>query len=174
MLKTFDIVLIGVMTAMASVTYTIKHRAELKLEEVHRLEADIKLEKDTIELLKADWALVSQPNRLERLVNNYSNELQLQPTLSTAIVQPSELPMLRSQVPPPIVADAKDGAKTGKPTGSKGNTVVASKNGDTTDAEIRKAIADVAAAPAPRPKSPALAKRKKPDVDNIATGSVEE
>jgi hypothetical protein len=51
---------------------------------------------------------------------------------------------------------------------------VASKNGDTTDAEIRKAIADVAAAPAPRPKSPALVKRKKPDVDNIATGSVEE
>jgi hypothetical protein len=172
MLKTFDIVLIGVMTAMASVTYTIKHRAELKLEEVHRLESEIKLEKDTIELLKADWALVSQPNRLERLVNNYSNELQLQPTLSTAIVQPSELPMLRSQLPPPpIVADAKD---SGKGTGSKGNVAVASKNGDTTDAEIRKAIADVAAAPAPRPKSPALAKRKKPDVDNIATGSVEE
>lgn len=174
MLKTFDIVLIGVMTAMASVTYTIKHRAELKLEEVRRLEADIKLERDTIELLKADWALVSQPNRLERLVNNYSTDLQLQPTLSTAIVQPSELPMLRSQVPPPIVADAKDGAKSGKATGSKGNHVVASKNGDTTDAEIRKAIADVAAAPAPRPKSPALAKRKKPEIDNIATGSVGE
>ena len=172
MLKTFDIVLIGVMTAMASVTYTIKHRAELKLEEVHRLESEIKLEKDTIELLKADWALVSQPNRLERLVNNYSNELQLQPTLSTAIVQPNELPMLRSQVPPPIVADAKDSTKSGKGTGSKGNVASASKNGDTTDAEIRKAIADVAAAPAPRPKPPALAKRKKPDVDNMATGSV--
>jgi len=171
MLRTFDIVLIGVMTAMASVTYTIKHRAELKLEEVRRLEADIKLERDTIELLKADWALVSQPNRLERLVNNYSSELQLQPTLSTAIVQPSELPMLRSQLPPPIVADAKDG---GKGTGSKGNVAVASKNGDTTDAEIRKAIADVASAPAPRPKSPALAKRKKPEIDNIATGSVGE
>lgn len=170
MLKTFDIVLIGVMTAMASVTYTIKHRAELKLEEVHRLEAEIKLEKDTIELLKADWALVSQPNRLERLVNNYSNELQLQPTLSTAIVQPSELPMLRSQVPQPAIADAKDGDKSTKPAGSK--VASASKSGDTTDAEIRKAIADVAAAPAPRPKAPALAKRKKPDVDNISTGSV--
>ncbi|MGG6893906.1 cell division protein FtsL [Rhizobium sp. BR 315] len=174
MLKTFDIVLIGVMTAMASVTYTIKHRAELKLEEVRRLEADIKLEKDTIELLKADWALVSQPNRLERLVNNYSKELQLQPTLSTSIVQPSELPMLRSQVPPPIVADAKDGGKSGKPVGSKGIAAAASKNGDTTDAQIRKAIADVASAPAPRPKAPALAKRKKPEIDNIATGSVAE
>ncbi|NLS20759.1 hypothetical protein HGP16_30085 [Rhizobium sp. P40RR-XXII] len=171
MLKTFDIVLIGVMTAMASVTYTIKHRAELKLEEVRRLESEIKLERDTIELLKADWALVSQPNRLEKLVNNYSSELQLQPTLSTAIVQPSELPMLRSQLPPPTVTASND-PKSGKPV--KGNVSAAAKNGDTTDAQIRKAIADVAAAPAPRPKAPALVKRKKPNVDNIATGSVEE
>ncbi|EJK82269.1 hypothetical protein [Rhizobium sp. AP16] len=182
MLRTFDIVLIGVMTAMASVTYTIKHRAELKLEEVHRLESEIKLEKDTIELLKADWALVVQPNRLERLVNNYNSELKLQPTLSTAIVQPSELPMLRTQLPPEIVADAKDGAKAGNAkTGStkaSGGKVAAAaaKSGDSTDAEIRKAIADVASAPAPRPatKQPSLAKRKKQDVDNIATGSVNE
>ena len=173
MLKTFDIVLIGVMTAMASVTYTIKHRAELKLEEVHRLESEIKLERDTIDLLKADWALVSQPNRLERLVNNYNSELQLQPTLSTAIVQPSELPMLRSQLPPPTVVASSD-PKSGKAGGVKSGTSVASSNGDTTDAQIRKAIADVAAAPAPRPKPPTLAKRKKPDVDNMATGSVRE
>ncbi|MBB5573392.1 MULTISPECIES: cell division protein FtsL [Rhizobium] len=177
MLKTFDIILIGVMTAMATVTYTIKHRAELKLEEVRRLESEIKLETDTIELLKADWALVVQPNRLERLVNNYSNELKLQPTLSTAIVQPSELPMLRSQVPE-TVADAKDVTKPGnaKTGGGKSSASVASKSGDTTDAQIRKAIADVAAAPAPRPvaKAPSLVKHKKQEVDNIATGSVDE
>ena len=111
MLKTFDLVLIGVMTATAAVTYTIKHRAELKLEEVHRLEAEIKLEKDTIDLLKADWALQSQPNRLERLVNNYNSELQLQPTVSTSLVHAKELPMLKAQVPVPEIADAK----TGKP-----------------------------------------------------------
>lgn len=183
MLRTFDIVLIGVMTATASVTYTIKHRAELKLEEVHRLESEIKLEKDTIELLKADWALVVQPNRLERLVNNYNSELKLQPTLSTAIVQPSELPMLRTQLPPEVVADAKDDTTSGnakaggaKTSGGKVTAAAAAKNNDTTDAAIRKAIADVASAPAPRPatKQPSLAKRKKQEVDNIATGSVNE
>ncbi|MEZ2132314.1 MULTISPECIES: hypothetical protein [unclassified Sinorhizobium] len=100
MLRTFDIVLIGVMTAAAAVTYTIKHRAELKLEEVHRLETEIKLEKDTIDLLKADWALLTQPNRLQRLINVYGEELKLQPTLSTSLAQPKELPMLRSQLPP--------------------------------------------------------------------------
>ncbi|MBB3655357.1 hypothetical protein FHX15_000556 [Rhizobium sp. BK650] len=119
MLRTFDLVLIGVMTAAAAVTYTIKHRAELKLEEVRRLEAEIKLEKDTIDLLKADWALQSQPNRLERLVNAYNSELQLQPTDSTALAHARELPMLKSQVPPPDVTEAKAGdAKTGAKPGA--------------------------------------------------------
>ncbi|MDP9809634.1 hypothetical protein J2W42_002486 [Rhizobium tibeticum] len=110
MLRTLDLILVGVMTAAAAVTYTIKHHAELKLEEVHRLEAEIKLEKDTIDLLKADWALLSQPNRLERLVNNYNGELQLQPTASTSLVHARELPMLRSQVPVSDVAEAKTGS----------------------------------------------------------------
>ncbi|WP_028746293.1 hypothetical protein [Rhizobium mesoamericanum] len=115
MLRTLDLILVGVMTAAAAVTYTIKHHAELKLEEVHRLEAEIKLEKDTIDLLRADWALLSQPSRLERLVNNYNDELQLQPTASTSLVRAKELPMLKSQVPVPDVTEAKAGSGKAKP-----------------------------------------------------------
>ena len=109
MLKTFDFILIGIMTATATVTYTIKHQAELKLDEVKRLEAEIKLEKDTIDLLRADWALLTQPNRLEKLVKVYDKDLQLVPTESTQLVQPSELPMLRDELPAEEVADGKDG-----------------------------------------------------------------
>ncbi|OLP61293.1 hypothetical protein BJF93_21185 [Xaviernesmea oryzae] len=110
MLRTFDIVLVVVMTAAATVTYTIKHRAESKLEEIHKLDAEIKLEEDTIELLKADWALVTQPSRLERLVGVYRQDLSIEPTPSTQIVQPQELPMLKADVPPPPEPkDAKDG-----------------------------------------------------------------
>ncbi|RXT23829.1 hypothetical protein B5P46_17975 [Rhizobium leguminosarum] len=149
MLKTFDLVLIGVMTATAAVTYTIKHRAELKLEEVHRLEAEIKLEKDTIDLLKADWALQSQPNRLERLVKAYNEELKLQPTESTALVHAKELPMLKSEVPVPDVTEAK--AK-GAPDTAKG----------------AQATAKVQPIPMPAPRGEAE------DADQIETGSVEE
>lgn len=108
MLKTFDFILIGIMTATATVTYTIKHQAELKLDEVKRLEAEIKLEKDTIDLLRADWALLTQPNRLEKLVKVYDKDLQLVPTESTQLVQPSELPMLKAELPAEEVADGKD------------------------------------------------------------------
>lgn len=156
-LRTFDFVLIGVMTAAAAVTYTIKHRAELKLEEVHRLEAEIKLEKDTIELLKADWALQSQPNRLERLVNTYNDELKLQPTDSTSLIHARELPMLKSQVPVPDITEAKADQKPGAPA-------VAAKK--------PAAGTAVAAKAAPKPV-PRAAVPEVEDQDEMATGSVE-
>lgn len=100
MLRTLDIVLIVIMTAAATVTYTIKHQAENKLEEVRKLDAAIKLEEDTIDLLKADWALLTQPNRLERLVTAYASDLQLAPTPPTQLARPEELPMLKADLPP--------------------------------------------------------------------------
>jgi hypothetical protein len=101
MLRSFDLVLIGVMTAMAVVTYSIKHRADEKLTEVRRLESEIKLERDTIDLLKADWALLTQPNRLQPLAKVYDAELGLVPTDTTQLAMPKELPMLKSQLPQP-------------------------------------------------------------------------
>jgi len=111
MFRTLDIILVVVMTAVAAVTYTIKHQAELKLEEVRKIEAEIKLERDTIDLLRADWALVTQPSRLTKLIETYKDELQLAPTESTQIVQPSELPMLKAELP---VFDPADADKDGK------------------------------------------------------------
>ena len=168
MLKTFDLILIGIMIAAATVTYTIKHGAELKLTQIHHLEAEIKLEKDTIELLKADWALVVQPNRLERLVNVYNDELKLQPTVSTALALPNELPMLRSQLPQPsATVDAQDGSTAKSKPGT-----LAQKSGDATDDEIRQVIADVASKPAPKPIARASGKRPGVQTDKITTGSV--
>jgi hypothetical protein len=110
MFRTLDIILVVVMTGVAAVTYTIKHQAELKLEEVRRIDAEIKLERDTIDLLRADWALLTQPARLTKLIETYKGELQLAPTESTQLVQPSELPMLKADLPVYDPADTnKDG-----------------------------------------------------------------
>ncbi|SOC85125.1 hypothetical protein SAMN05421890_3619 [Ensifer adhaerens] len=98
MFRTFDILLIVIMTVAATITYSIKHKAETVLDDVHKLDAEIKLERDTIDLLKADWALATQPNRLARLADTFKADLKLQPTDSTQIVQPNELPMLKSNV----------------------------------------------------------------------------
>jgi hypothetical protein len=122
MLRTLDIILIVVMTAVAAITYTIKHRAEEKLDEVKKLEAEIKLEKDTIDLLRADWALLTQPGRLQKLITAYQAELQLVPTESTQLAQPSELPMLKAELP---VFDPADTNKDGKVTDKEAKTYAA-------------------------------------------------
>ena len=105
MLRTIDIVMIGAMIAAATVTYQIKHHAEDKLQDVRKIEAEIKLERETIDLLKADWALLNQPHRLKRLIEVYGDELQLEPTQPAQIARPVELPMMRDQLPAKEIAE---------------------------------------------------------------------
>lgn len=122
MFRTFDIILIVIMTAAATVTYSIKHNAEGVLDNVKKLDSEIKLEQDTIDLLKADWALATQPNRLANLVTTFQSALQLQPTDSTQIVRPNELPMMKAdldaleaakEVTKPVSPSKTDNLKTG-------------------------------------------------------------
>lgn len=159
MLRTLDIVLIGVMTVAATITYTIKHHAELKLEEVRKIETEIRLEKDTIDLLRADWALLTQPNRLQRLITVYENELQLKPTESTQLAQPMELPRLKAELTPEEIE-----------AGDKARAAAIAANALGPVEEIR----DVAKiAPDKDIKKQASTKKKKPvDTDQIETGSV--
>jgi hypothetical protein len=67
MLRTLDVVLVVAMVAAATITYQIKHAAEEKLAEVRELQAEIKLQEETIDLLEADWSLLNQPSRLQQL-----------------------------------------------------------------------------------------------------------
>ncbi len=92
MFRTSDIVLIAVMVSAAALTYKIKQEAEDQQSAVHKLEAQIRTEEDTIELLKADWSLLTQPARLEKLANLYQSQLNLQPVDARQIVGMDDLP----------------------------------------------------------------------------------
>lgn len=122
MLRTFDIILIAMMIAAAAVTYTIKHGAEKQLADIRRLEQRINAEKDTLVLLRADWSLLTQPSRLQKLVDIYQGELNLSPVEARQFVSAQELPARPAAVAPdPMdpstnIADliaGKDPVKTG-------------------------------------------------------------
>lgn len=172
MLRTTDVIMVVVMTAAATVTYSIKHRAELKLEEVRKIDSEIKLEKDTIDLLKADWALLTQPNRLQRLINAYQAELQLVPTASTQLAQPQELPMLKADVPPPPPPKT-DPKKKGAAIADAGKKTPAADDGIAAiiagSASTAPAPAATAALPAEQAADPAV---QDDETDGISTGSV--
>ena len=99
MFRTSDIVLIAVMVSAAAFTYKTKHEAEERLAEVRRIEADIRYEEDTIDLLQADWSLLTQPSRLQKLSATYSAELGLQPVEARQIVGLDELPERPVKIP---------------------------------------------------------------------------
>lgn len=93
MFRTTDIVLIAVMVGAAAFTYKTKHEAEDRLDAVRKIEAQIRYEEDTIDLLKADWSLLTQPSRLQKLVQTYQSELQLEPVDARQIVSLKDLPV---------------------------------------------------------------------------------
>jgi hypothetical protein len=90
--RTSDIVLIAAMVAAAAFTYKTKHEAEDRQVALRKIEQQIRFEEDTIDLLKADWSLLTQPSRLQKLAETYRTELGLQPLEARQIVGLDELP----------------------------------------------------------------------------------
>jgi hypothetical protein len=90
--RTSDIIMLTVIVASAAFTYKVKHEAEDRLSEIRKIEAQIRFEEDTIDVLKADWSLLTQPARLDKLSKIYEGELGLKTTEAKQIVRLSELP----------------------------------------------------------------------------------
>jgi hypothetical protein len=102
--RTSDLILIAVMISAAAVTYHIKDRAEATEDQIGRLRTQIQLEKDQMDVLKADWSLMTQPARLERVVEVYNDELGLKPVEAGQIMKIDDLPL-----PPPELPGSDEG-----------------------------------------------------------------
>lgn len=92
MLRTFDLFLIAAMLIAATVTYKIKYDSEKQIVVINKLKRQIASEKDTITLLRADWSLMTQPGRLQNLVDVYAKELNLHNIDAKQIVQFADIP----------------------------------------------------------------------------------
>ncbi|MEW6630402.1 MAG: hypothetical protein AB1440_05995 [Pseudomonadota bacterium] len=93
MFRTSDIVLIAVMVSAAALTYKTKREAEEQLAAVQKLHAQIRYEEDTIDLLKADWSLLTQPSRLQKLTETYKSQLGLEPVNAHQIGGLDDVPL---------------------------------------------------------------------------------
>lgn len=120
MFRTSDIVLIALMVSAAAMTYKIKRDAEEQQTALHRIQAQIHTEEDTIDLLKADWSLLTQPARLEKLTDLYKAQLNLEPVDPHQFVRLDELPArpltiedLTAQRPDTMAGGGQDTTITG-------------------------------------------------------------
>ena len=115
-------VLIAVMVCAAGFTYMTKHDAEAELSKLRQLEAAIRFEEETIDVLRADWSLLTQPARLQKLAETYREELHLVPVEAHQIASVDELPQRPLRIED-IVEDAMaeaEGPIDGLATGSIG------------------------------------------------------
>jgi len=89
--RTSDVILIAVMLSAAAFTYKNKHDAEAMMDRIGKLETKIQVEKDSIDVLNADWSLLTQPGRLQKLAEAYKSELGLEVTKPQQIVDHAAL-----------------------------------------------------------------------------------
>ncbi len=92
MFRSIDVIMIAVLVAIVSWTFKVKHDSRIALDRVLELEQKIAAEKTEIGLLKSDWSLLTNPARLQALVDRYEEELQLKQMEPHQIGREDELP----------------------------------------------------------------------------------
>ena len=71
-------IVVILMIAGAAFTYDTKHKAEKAAAAVASLRDHVETEKTALRLLKAEWSVLTQPSRLQALVEKYQAQLGLQ------------------------------------------------------------------------------------------------
>jgi cell division protein FtsL len=89
MTRFLNLVMVGVLVAAAMGVYSIKYESTRQAERVAKLRRAIESERIAIATLRAEWAHLSQPERLEALAKKH---LDLAPTSVEQIVKAAALP----------------------------------------------------------------------------------
>lgn len=76
----------------AAFTYRTKHEALVASERVAELRHDIDQERIRLSLLKAEWSELTQPGRIQALVERYPDRLELAPFGIDRMVQITDIP----------------------------------------------------------------------------------
>ena len=80
MIRWFEASLVAVMVTAATGTFWVKHDARGLRSEIAALDRRIAAEESAIELQRTGWSLLSQPDRLQTLVETHQGDLGLRPT----------------------------------------------------------------------------------------------
>lgn len=105
--RTRDVIMIAVMLSAAAFTYKTKHDAEALRDRIHSLESQIQAEKDALDVLKADWSLLTQPGRLQKLAEAYESELGLELLDNKQIITLQRLRDIQFRPAPELMAEGE-------------------------------------------------------------------
>ena len=99
-LRSFDMLMVALLIGVVIWTFKVKNDSGVALERVAELEKKIAAEEIEIDLLLSDWGLLTNPARLEKLVERYGEQLDLEPTMPSQLASPSDLPPIKEDFDP--------------------------------------------------------------------------
>ncbi|ASG21115.1 cell division protein FtsL [Nitrospirillum viridazoti] len=143
-------------TVASGILYHTSYRVQEEQEHLASLNRQIAQEQQSIQVLRAEWAYLNDPTRLERLATEHST---LRPTKAEQMVALAAVPV-KPETPTPVPGVPADQAK---PVPAPESTYVASA----APAAPAVQVAVAQAAPAPMPKAQVVA-LKAPDVQASA------
>ena len=112
------LIVVAALVVAAVNVYTIKYESAVRAEQVAKLAAEIKHERETIAALRAEWALLDNPARIEALARRHLALKMLDPA------QIEHLDRLPERPPMPLVPQSDaiaaiiDGLEGDLPTGA--------------------------------------------------------
>ena len=89
MVRLLNILAIVSLIGSAIYAYTIKYDTIFHAEKIMKLKHEIEREKDQIDILRAEWAHLTRPERIEELAHKF---LDLQPSDLNQIIRADSLP----------------------------------------------------------------------------------
>jgi cell division protein FtsL len=89
MVRLLNILAIAALIGSAIYAYTIKYETIFHAETIVKLQHEIKWEQDKIGMLRAEWAHLTRPERIQALADRF---LDLQTVSLNQIVKPESLP----------------------------------------------------------------------------------
>ena len=100
--RLLNMCVIAALVLAAGYVYDIKYQSTLRAERVAKLRHDIRRERDAIANLRAEWARLGNPGRIQTLAHRY---LALKPFQTNQIDAFDNLPMRPPQIVPPGTED---------------------------------------------------------------------
>src|SRR5262245_45959317 len=102
LMRLVHLIVVAALVVAAVGVYTIKFESTVRAEQVAKLAAEIKRERDTIAALRAEWTLLDNPARIQSLAHRH---------LSLRMLDPAQIEHLdrlpeRPPVPPGPPSDA--------------------------------------------------------------------
>ena len=89
--------------AIAAWTYNVNYDTRLTLDRVADLRDRIARERETLQVLRVEWAYLNAPDRLERLVAQHNDKLGLRPVTTAMLGDVGLPPFVAAEDDEPII-----------------------------------------------------------------------